>query len=765
MVWIGHDLRRRGVRLLGLAVLVALGAGAVAAVADGARRSRSAPDRSVAAVVPGHAIAVPNEANFDWGPIDDLDIVEDLIEFAVLYFSVPELGAQGEEVGGFPPGRADVGERWERPVVITGRLADQGRADEVTISEEIAGLGVAIGDELTLSLVAWDDLVSGTPNPRERDVAVTVVGVTKLSFFSWDVQPTHAFYEANVDMIDGGGWSRNAVVRLRGGDDDVAALERAVSEYAGRPVEVLHLSEAMETSRRAVGLESAGLAALAVAGWSVVALLVGQALVRMASADAEDFFLLRTLGMTARETSISLLGAPAIAAGLGLLLAPLVSFGVSDRFPIGEALVLEPNLGRQIDWVAMAIVLVPLAVTFAAAFAIAGNRMRANERRVPTQVRGPVSQLIERLPVGIPTVLGLRLALTGRWASISARSVAWVTAVGVTGVVAALTFSTGAQKAITDSSLFGQGFDAGLLFHEGYRPTDAALESIQAIDIVHLRNVTAEIAGQPVPVIGGDALRGDFVPRARRGVIPTQPDQIALSTKTMTSLGLDIGDFVELEGRRTEVVGEALVPELGHNVYTSGALVTGDMMNLLVDAGAVVKFEVLGLNLADGVTLDSVRSGVDPAMAEGIVPVPPVLQQEALSTTRVLPRLFAGFVALVAIASIANALATTARQRRHEVAVLQVMGMTRSQARRSVLWHAGTATLVGGLVGAPIGYALGRALWRSVAVSLPAVHLAPDSWRIAVVFALAAVIAGMVAAAWPARRTAHREPAIVLRAE
>lgn len=764
--WIGHDLRRRPIRLLALALFVCLGAGAVASAVDGARRSSSAPDRAERAVRPAHAIAVPNEANFDWGPIEELAIVDDLAEFAVLYFEVPELGPErGAEVGGFPPGRPGVGERWERPIVMEGRVADQTRADEVTISPEIAEHGVEVGDRLTISLIAWDDVVSNDPDPRGRDVPVTVVGVTKLSFFSWDVQPTHAFYEANADLIDGGGWSRNAVIRLRDGERGVPALERAVSDLAGRPVEVLHMSEGQDSSRRAVGLETAGLAALAAAGWLVVALLVGQALVRMASADAHDFAVLRNLGMTARQAATALAGAPAIAAAVGLTTAPIVSFAVSDRFPIGEALVLEPTPGRQVDWVAIVIALAPLAAMFIGALALAGRRMVATGRPAPVDSGGPVSDAIERLSFPVPVTLGCRLALTGRWSGVSARSVAWVTGTGVAGVVAALTFASGMQDAIDDNSLFGQGFDAGVLFYDGEQPTAAAIESLDARDIVHLRNVTAEVAGQPAPVIGGEVIRGEFAPRARRGVVPTEADEVALSTETMRSLGVDIGDRIDVGGQPAEIVGEALVPEIGHNAYTSGVLVADVTMDRLLDEGAQVKFEVIGFTLRDGATLDDVRAGADPSIVEWIAPVPPVIQQQALTTTRALPRTFAGFVALVALGSVANALAATARQRRQEVAVLQVVGLTRKQARHSVLWHAGIATVVGGLVGAPVGFALGRTLWRVVAHSLPAVHQAPDSWRVALVLAAVAVLVGLLAAGWPARRTASTEPALVLRAE
>ena len=97
--------------------------------------------------------------------------------------------------------------------------------------------------------------------------------------------------------------------------------------------------------------------------------------------------------------------------------------------------------------------------------------------------------------------------------------------------------------------------------------------------------------------------------------------------------------------------------------------------------------------------------------------------------------------------------------------MLQVLGLTRGQARLTVVWHATLAAVVGLAVGIPVGYALGRTLWEAVAGSLPAFYRTPHAWVLVAMAVPAALVAVYVAAAWPARRTARLEPAIVLRAE
>ena len=63
--------------------------------------------------------------------------------------------------------------------------------------------------------------------------------------------------------------------------------------------------------------------------------------------------------------------------------------------------------------------------------------------------------------------------------------------------------------------------------------------------------------------------------------------------------------------------------------------------------------------------------------------------QRNLWPTRLLPRLLAGFVVMLTIGATGYAIASTARRRRREVAVLQVLGLTRRQARATVGWHVG----------------------------------------------------------------------------
>jgi len=79
--------------------------------------------------------------------------------------------------------------------------------------------------------------------------------------------------------------------------------------------------------------------------------------------------------------------------------------------------------------------------------------------------------------------------------------------------------------------------------------------------------------------------------------------------------------------------------------------------------------------------------------------------------------------------------------------MLRAVGMTRRQVRRMVRHESVVTALLGATLGIPLGVAL--ALMVGVAINYPAVTI---PWGTLVVFVIAAVLAGIVAAIFPARR-------------
>lgn len=121
-----------------------------------------------------------------------------------------------------------------------------------------------------------------------------------------------------------------------------------------------------------------------------------------------------------------------------------------------------------------------------------------------------------------------------------------------------------------------------------------------------------------------------------------------------------------------------------------------------------------------------------------------------------LPVVLGGFLALLSVGAVGHALATAVRRRRHDVAVLRALGMTRWQSRGVVVTQATVLAGVGLLFGVPLGLALGRTLWRVVADSTPLLYAPPVAlWALVLIVPGVLLMANLLAA-WPGRSRSPR---------
>jgi ABC-type antimicrobial peptide transport system permease subunit len=102
---------------------------------------------------------------------------------------------------------------------------------------------------------------------------------------------------------------------------------------------------------------------------------------------------------------------------------------------------------------------------------------------------------------------------------------------------------------------------------------------------------------------------------------------------------------------------------------------------------------------------------------------------------------------VVSLFGIVNTLVLTVFERTRELGMLRAVGMTRRQLRRMIRNESVITALIGATLAIPLGIVL--ALMVGKAISYPAFTI---PWGTLVVFVIAAIIAGMVAAIFPARR-------------
>ena len=111
-----------------------------------------------------------------------------------------------------------------------------------------------------------------------------------------------------------------------------------------------------------------------------------------------------------------------------------------------------------------------------------------------------------------------------------------------------------------------------------------------------------------------------------------------------------------------------------------------------------------------------------------------------------------GLAILIAFFGIVNTLALSVYERTHEIGLLRAVGLSRRQTRTMVRWEAVIMAVFGAVLGTAVGIFFGWTMVRALHdQGLTVLAFAP---RQLVLYVVVAGLAGVLAAAWPARRAA-----------
>jgi predicted lysophospholipase L1 biosynthesis ABC-type transport system permease subunit len=278
------------------------------------------------------------------------------------------------------------------------------------------------------------------------------------------------------------------------------------------------------------------------------------------------------------------------------------------------------------------------------------------------------------------------------------------------------------------------------------------------------------IDGGPVPVFGTRAVKGAMPLVVLRGRAPSRPDEIAFAPTTLRQEQLEIGDRVRVGDEhpvKARVVGEVLLPATSHTDYDQSGWMTAAGLRRVAGPARGNGEEYLLVRWRAGTDVAAARQRLTelggPALYSQTARLPTAVAD--LARVEGLPLALGGFFALLACATVAHALVTTVRRRRHDLAVLRAIGFTRRQTRGAIAWQS-TLLATGGLVvGVPLGIGLGRIAWRWLAADFPIVYVPPVAIvAVLVVVALAILLANALAAG-PAHAATRIRPAEALRVE
>lgn len=235
------------------------------------------------------------------------------------------------------------------------------------------------------------------------------------------------------------------------------------------------------------------------------------------------------------------------------------------------------------------------------------------------------------------------------------------------------------------------------------------------------------------------------------------PNQIAISTAAAATLGVHVGQEVQLS-TSAGVISLQVAP--GSRADTASAYVDESIAPAL---GTPTRAEVW-IKLAQPHDRMSSRAVAEVAATLSAVTYTPVVQRsyfsQVIEGTLLVVFTLIPIALIVTLVGISNTLAISVLERRREYATLRALGMTRPQMRRTLAWEGLLITAVGTALGLVGGVLMG---WLGTKVVLEGMlHYAPPLTLppILLVVAVLPLLAGLAASVLPSRailRMSHVE--------
>jgi putative ABC transport system permease protein len=307
---------------------------------------------------------------------------------------------------------------------------------------------------------------------------------------------------------------------------------------------------------------------------------------------------------------------------------------------------------------------------------------------------------------------------------------------------------------------------------------DLALDArISAASPVLELDVALAGRSNTLKVLGLDLFRAAALQPALAGDIGEnlfqlfKPDSIYLSSSAAQELNLKRGDLLQI------IVGNSpkalrVLGVLSQTTYPQ-ALGVMDIAAAQWTFNAVGRLNRIDLRLAPGTDVDALRRDLGKTLPVGVLAIAPQVERDRAVTVTRAYRVNLNMLALVALFTGAFLVFSTQSlsvlRRRHSLALLRALGMTRGELRRALLGEGLGLGVAGSLIGVVLGALIAAAVLRFLTGDLGNGQLraAGASLRAAPLpmlafFAVGTLVAGI--GAWaPARDAAQQQPARALK--
>ena len=748
-----------------LTLIVAAVTGAVLALAAGAARTASAPDRYTAARGGGFDGTVQQGG----GPPRTAEVAAlpgvtgvEAITFVFGGMRLPDGGDVADGLtfaGSYRALGVDV---------VAGRVPDPDRTDEfVATRSYVDAGGLALGTQVELATLSQEQADRAgydafeTEGPHGPSAKVTLVGVVDGPSKLDDPTPLAVVSPSVIDRGAGVAITFMAVdlrpgiplKALRAGLDtlpDGAALSLEPAQLVSSAV------------RTAVDGQARGFWLLAsVAGLASVVVL-GQLLTRSVRLSAQEGPPLEALGFNRLQLLVESAARAAIPIAAGACLGVVVAGGLSATFPTGFVRRLEPHPGLRFDagllLIGAALVITALVVWTVAALVVGRTRHGADR---PSEV---VEWVAARCP-NAALATGFRFAFTRARRD---RGSVRATVAGVLATVVLLAgtvvFGSSLARLVVDRDRFGSNYDLFVGTGEDVIP-DEVIHTLEADPDVAAVLVYgtghARVGSATIGLAGMAPVKGDVAPTTLSGRLPAADDEIALGRLTAKRLGVRIGTELALETeagpRRFRVTGLAVIPPVEElaGVGQDAVVTMGGLRRAEPEATASSAAVGLRPGAPKG-TAERLGFGEDGSRPAVIV---------NLARIRAIPFLLAGLLGALAVLTVVHVMITSVHHRRRDVALLRSLGADGRWVKRAVHWQATSFSLVPLTLGVPLGLIAGRLVFGAFADSVGTVRSASFPYALLAAVMGAFIVLANAVAAVPAARARRLAPAPLLTTE
>ena len=741
-------------------LLVTVAVAAVLALAAGARRTATAPERLTRELGGDGLLVTQQSGRPRTAEVTSLHSIQSFTTITYAAVAVDDPGhPDAGDINAFAGAGFGLGGR-----LVAGRRVDPSDPTEFVSNVSFARAHDAhVGQQFAIRVLSQEELDRSEFGPTAGvATTATLVGIVDSPDDLDDPTPTVLFSPALLDR-DVGVVTTFWFVHLRTGDTSADLRAELDSLPAGSSLGLDVGRVVSGNVRTSVDGQAKGLWVLTLVGAAAVIVTLGQLLLRSTRRPASERASLTALGMTHRELMAEGLLRSAISLSGGVLLGAVVAAAGSGIFPTGFVRRVEPNPGMHPDLAVLGIGAAAFLVLLLAWVAV-GLRFGGRPRSVARN-----SQFVDSLATHAPTTAastGVRFGL-GRHErdTVTALGASVGLIVAMAGVIGASLFWISVDRLVDDGNRFGNNYD--LVFGNGWFPPASDFATTLGDDpavrgLVTLGAGFARSGGDSVELIGFRSVRGGMAPVTLKGRLPVSQDEVALGRLTANHLGARIGDTVTLQGdagpAQLHVVGFTVLPSLGINTGVgNGAVLTMDGLRAIVpsaieNAAGVVLTKPARRDFAATQAHLATLTG-DP----GSLGTRPAAIQNA-ARLRGVPVALVSLLAALGLVALVYTAAGAVRDRRHDLGILRALGADRRHISRVVRWQATVSAAVPVLLGIPLGLVGGRLVFRAFAEHIGAVPT-PSIPTVAIAIGAAGFVVFANVAALAASSATRRLPA------